>query len=69
MKIVKLIAGGLVVLATYHVGKLVGGFKVAKVAIDILEEECPGIKKYTTKCACEKVIDHIFDKPEEEGSQ
>lgn len=66
MKIVKLIAGGLVVIATYNVGKLVGGFKVLKYTADELDEIFPDFKKDAIKHASEKVIDHIFDKPEKE---
>lgn len=69
MKIIKLIAGGFVVMATYNVGKLVGGFKVAKTIADELDEMFPGYKKTVTKLASEKLIDSIFDKTDPEESQ
>jgi hypothetical protein len=66
MKIIKFIAGGLVVVATYNVGKLVGGFKVIKVIADVIEEVSPGTKKHAAKLTSEKVIDIIFDDPDKE---
>ena len=69
MKIVKLLAGGTVLVVTYYVGKLVGGFQVAKFVADGLEEEFPGIKKHTVEQVSKKVIDNIFDDPKEEEPQ
>ena len=69
MKIVKLLAGGTVIVVTYYVGKIVGGFKVAKFVADGLEEEFPGIKKYAAEKVSKKVIDDIFDDPKEEEPQ
>lgn len=66
MKVVKLLAGGVAIVLTYNIGKLVGGFKVAKYVADGLDEVFPGFKKGAVKHASEKVIDCIFDKPEEE---
>lgn len=69
MKIIKLLAGGTALVVTYYVGKFVGGFKVAKIVADGLEKEFPGIKKYTVEKVSKKVIDDIFDKPNEEEPQ
>ena len=69
MKVVKMLAGGLVVVATYNVGKLVGGVKAVKYIIDGLEEVFPGTKKAIVKKASDRAIEHIFDKPEHEESQ
>ena len=69
MKVAKLLAGGAVIVATYHVGKLVGGFKVVKIIADTFEEEFPGVKKYVAERISKKAIDEIFDDPKEEESQ
>ena len=65
MKVIKLLAGGLVVVVTYNVGKLVGGLKVAKIVADELEDVFPGYKKAVAKKVSENVIDNIFDKSKE----
>lgn len=69
MKIVKLLAGGTVIVVTYYVGKIVGGFKVAKFVADGLEEDFPGVKKYVAEQISKKVIDDIFDDPTEKEPQ
>lgn len=69
MKIVKLLAGGAVIVVTYYVGKIVGGFKVAKFVADGLEEDFPGVKKYVAEQISKKVIDDIFDDPKKAESQ
>lgn len=65
MKIIKLLAGGAAIVVTYNVGKLVGELKVMKSVTDGLEEIFPGLKRHTAKLACDKIIDHIFDKSKE----
>lgn len=71
MRIAKIIAGGLVVVATYNMGKIVGRIEVAKGVLDTAEEMWPGTKKFIAKRVSEKMINSIFDesKEEEESQQ
>ena len=70
MKIAKLVLGGVALVTTYHVGKLVGGLEAMKIMVDGAEEVWPGCKKQVAKSIADEVVNRIFDKPEEEkGSQ
>ena len=69
MKIVKLLAGGTVIVVTYYVGKIVGEFKVIKMVADKFEEEFPGVKKYAAEAISKKVIDDIFDDTNEKKGE
>ena len=69
MKITHVIAGTVLTVGGYYVGKLVGSVKTIKMVADIFEEEFPGIKKYVVKQAANKVVDGMFGSDQEEEEE